>query len=90
MCLDEKTLSIVQEMYRVNHERLLLCEQALLFAKDDREIRVVRSTHAQLAIVGACLHEVPSADVLPGIRMVADRIYGIFDRFVAKIAERGA
>lgn len=88
MPLDQQTLDIVKEMYRRNHERLTLCEQALLFCKDEREIRTCHRTHAQLSIVGACLHEVPSADVLPGIRMVAERIYGIWERFVAPIAKR--
>jgi hypothetical protein len=88
MSLDAKTLKIVQEMYLTNHDKLTLCEQALLYAHDSREQRTVHRTHAQLSIVGACLHEVPSADVLPGIRMIADRIYGIFDRFVAPIAKR--
>lgn len=88
MSLDQQTLDMVQEMYRRNHERLTLCEQALLFCKDEREIRTCHRTHAQLSIVGACLHEVPSADVLPGIRMVAERIYGICERFVLPIAKR--
>lgn len=88
MSLDPETLKMVQEMYRINHERLTLCERALLYAHDSREQRTVHRTHAQLSIVGACLHEVPSADVLPGIRMIADRIYGICDRFVAPIAKR--